>query len=90
MLRSLVWFLLLVVAAPLSAQRKGERPKPSAERVVTNAAAVPASQANFLKDSDMVIGVAQNGDAKAYWLPMAIWVHFIQDRLGDLPILVTW
>ncbi len=89
--RNLVWFVLFAAVAPLGAQQHSDkRREASAERVVSNPASVPASQVNFLKDQDMVIGVEQNGAAKAYWLPMAVWVHFIQDRLGDLPILVTW
>lgn len=90
--RGWVFLPILALAAPLGAQRPSEprRPRSSRERVVYYPKSVPAVQVNFLKDSDMVMGVAQHFAAKAYWLPMVIWVHLIQDRLGDLPILVTW
>lgn len=92
MSRGLPLALVLALAAPLSAQQAGEpaRLRPARERVVYNPQSVPASQVNFLKASDVVVGVAQHGAAKAYWLPMVIWTHFIEDRVGDLPILVTW
>ena len=87
-----IMLVILALSSVQDAQPPGNvpRPRPPRERVVYNPESVPASQVNFLKPSDMVIGVAQRGAAKAYWLPMLIWTHFIQDRLGDSTILVTW
>ena len=63
---------------------------PSRQRQTATPISVPAPQVTFLKDSDTVIGVSLGGFASAYWLPMVISVHQIQDRLGGIPILVTW
>ena len=51
---------------------------------------VPAGQANFLKDTDRVVGVSENGVAKAYEPDVTAWHHVVEDRLGNLPIIVTW
>jgi len=51
---------------------------------------VAASKATFLKDDDHVIGVAGGGVAKAYPAAAVTWHHGLEDRLGKLPIFVTW
>lgn len=51
---------------------------------------VPATQADFLRDDDRVLGVSGNGVAKAYPVAVLAWHHIVHDRLGDLPILPTW
>ncbi len=83
---------LLAVGTVLGAQNPAtlHARMPSRQRQTANPISVPASQVTFLKDNDTVIGVSLNGSANAYWLPMVISVHSIQDRLGGLPILVTW
>lgn len=49
-----------------------------------------ASQAAFLSDHDMVIGVTDGKTAKAY--PAAILAQHgvVQDQMADGPIAVTW
>ncbi len=61
-----------------------------ADRIIRRPDFVAASQASFLQDPDKVIGVAADGIARAYWAPMAVWHHLIEDRLGATPIVVTW
>jgi hypothetical protein len=51
---------------------------------------VPASQANFLKDEDHVMGVSENGVSKAYRTDIIAWHHIVHDQLGKMPILATW
>jgi Protein of unknown function (DUF3179) len=51
---------------------------------------VPAAQANFLKDTDRVVGVSENGVSKAYEPDVTAWHHVVEDRLGELPVIVTW
>src|SRR4029077_8171301 len=51
---------------------------------------VPAAQAEFLKNEDRVVGVAENGVAKAYEPDITAWHHVIEDRLAEMPIIVTW
>jgi hypothetical protein len=51
---------------------------------------VDASKATFLTDDDHVIGVSGEGVAKAYPAAAVTWHHGLEDRLGKLPIFVTW
>ena len=51
---------------------------------------VDASKATFLKDDDHVIGVTGGGVTKAYPAAAVTWHHGVEDRLGRLPIFVTW
>ena len=51
---------------------------------------VPATQANFLKNEDLVLGVSANGVAKAYRTQVIAFHHIIDDKLGQMPIMVTW
>jgi Protein of unknown function (DUF3179) len=58
--------------------------------MVSDPASVTADKVTFLKNSDMVLGIALNGTAKAYWLPMVIWTHRVADKIGDSAVLITW
>ena len=51
---------------------------------------VEASQATFLKDEDRVIGVTGEGVSKAYPAAAVTWHHGVEDRIGRLPVFVTW
>ena len=57
---------------------------------VRNPMFVEASRATFLKDDDRVIGIEGDGLAKAYPANVVIWHHGIEDRLGSVPLFVTW
>jgi hypothetical protein len=48
------------------------------------------AQADFLKDSDRVMGVSANGVSKAYRTDIIAYHHIIHDQLGKMPILATW
>jgi hypothetical protein len=50
-----------------------------------------ADQADrLLKRSERVLGVALNGEAKAYPLRILNWHELVNDSLGGQPVLVTW
>jgi hypothetical protein len=51
---------------------------------------VSVKQASFLKKDDQVIGLVINGEARAYPLRIMSWHELVNDRIGDLPILVSW
>jgi hypothetical protein len=51
---------------------------------------VTAAQATFLKDGDRVVGVSENGVAKAYEPAVTAWHHVVEDQFGDMPMIVTW
>ena len=41
-------------------------------------------------EKEQVIGVNLNGEARAYPLRIMSWHELVNDRIGDLPILVSW
>lgn len=43
-----------------------------------------------LTDDDIVVGVARNGEARAYPLRILNWHEVVNDRFGDEPALVTY
>lgn len=43
-----------------------------------------------LNDSSLVIGVAHNGEAKAYPIRFMVYHHQVQDTIGEKPVLVTY
>jgi len=51
---------------------------------------VSAREAGFLKKDDQVIGVVLNGEARAYPLRIMSWHELVNERIGDLPIMVSW
>jgi len=57
---------------------------------ILNPRFVPASQATFLRDDDLVIGVVLNGDAKAYPIRILNWHEVVNDTIGEQPVAITW
>ena len=51
---------------------------------------VPASQAEWMDDGDIVLGAVQNGEARAYPVFMMRFHHVANDELGGDPYLVTF
>ncbi len=49
----------------------------------------PASQAPLV-DEELVIGVAVDGEAKAYPISVLRFREMVNDRLAGIPTLVTW
>jgi len=49
---------------------------------LTNPAILKASEASYLLDSDLVLGVYQNGVARAYPHPILWWHEIVNDTLG--------
>jgi len=45
---------------------------------------------DFVKDSDVVIGLEINGEAKAYPLFILVWHEIVNDSIGDTPVSVTY
>jgi len=51
-------------------------------------AEIPGSA--FVSDSDVVIGLEINGEARAYPLFILVWHEIVNDKVGDVPISVTY
>ena len=49
-----------------------------------------AKEAAFLEDHDPIIGVVEEGVAKAYPLRILTWHEVVNDRLGEKPVAVTY
>lgn len=58
---------------------------------IDNPQFVSASQADSdYRDSELVIGVEINGDARAYSVPMLSNHEIVNDTVGGVPVAVTW
>jgi len=44
----------------------------------------------FVRDSDVVIGLEINGDARAYPLFILVWHEIVNDNVGGVPVAVTY
>lgn len=49
-----------------------------------------ADAANWLAGDERVLGVALNGESKAYPIAILNWHEIVNDRLGDQPVVVTF
>ncbi len=52
-------------------------------------AMVPAGEARYMRDRQMVAGIAGGGEARAYPLRLLGWHHAVHDRIDGRDILVT-
>ena len=48
------------------------------------------SEVDWVEDEDMVMVVAREGEAAAYPMLQVAYHHIIHDRVGDVPIAVTY
>ena len=51
---------------------------------------VPASAADFLRETDRVVGLLIGNEAKAYPIKVLNWHEVVNDKLGKTPIAVTY
>lgn len=51
---------------------------------------VPASEADFIREKDRVIGIFHSGMAKAYPIKILNWHEIVNDDVANLPIVVTY
>ena len=49
-----------------------------------------AAEANWIADSDSIVGVSINGDARAYPIAILSGREIVNDTVGGVPIAVTW
>ena len=49
-----------------------------------------AKKASWLKGKDFVVGVEFGGDSRAYPVPILSRHEIVNDRVGGIPIAVTW
>ncbi len=49
-----------------------------------------SAEVNWLKPDDRVIGIARDGEARAYPLRILNWHEAVNDRIAGLPVIVTY
>ena len=57
---------------------------------MTATASVPASEARWVEDGDMVLAVSINGDAAAYPVRQIAYHHIVHDVVGGVPVAATY
>ena len=50
----------------------------------------PVAEVDFLEDREPVIELALGGDVRAYPLQILVWHEIVNDRVGDVPVAVTF
>ena len=74
---------------PLDKIRGGGPPKDGIPSI-DNPQFVVAADAEFVSDTDVVIGLEINGDARAYPLFIMVWHEIVNDVVGGTPVAVTY
>ena len=69
---------------------KGGGPPKDGIPSIDNPVFAPVSESQFMSDSDTVIGLEINGDAKAYPLFILVWHEIVNDTVGEIPVSVTY
>lgn len=76
-------------AIPLNEIESGGPPKDGIP-ALTSPKYVSAGHAKFMHEQEQVLGVVLNGVARAYPTRILSWHELVNDRFGDLPVLVSW
>lgn len=74
---------------PLDKIRGGGPPKDGIPSI-DNPVFAEVSDSNLMSDSDIVIGLEVNGEAKAYPLFILVWHEIVNDKVGGIPVSVTY
>lgn len=56
---------------------------------LTNPRTIPAAAADYMRNTDIVLGITINGESRAYPWRILNWHEIVNDTLGGRPILVT-
>ena len=74
---------------PLNKIKSGGPPKDGIPSI-DNPQFTEASNETHVSDSDIVIGLEINGDARAYPLLILVWHEIVNDNVGGVPVAVTY
>ncbi|WP_299292126.1 DUF3179 domain-containing protein [Nitrosopumilus sp.] len=69
---------------------KGGGPPKDGIPSIDNPVFANVSGSQFMSDSDTVIGLEINGEAKAYPLFILVWHEIVNDKVGGTPVSVTY
>lgn len=65
-------------------------PPPDGIPSIDNPKFAAAGEAGFVSDSDIVLGLNIDGDARAYPLFILVWHEIVNDLVGGIPVAVTY
>jgi hypothetical protein len=69
----------------------GGGPPPDGIPSIDNPKFISVQEAEeFLKDSDLIVGLNINGDIRAYPLQILVWHEIVNDMVGNTPLAVTY
>ena len=69
---------------------KGGGPPKDGIPSIDNPQFADVGDSHFMSDSDTVIGLEINGDARAYPIFILVWHEIVNDKVGDTPVSVTY
>jgi hypothetical protein len=69
---------------------KGGGPPKDGIPSIDNPKFAEVQDSQFVKDSDVVIGLDIDGDARAYPLFILVWHEIVNDNVGGVPVAVTY
>lgn len=69
---------------------KGGGPPKDGIPSIDNPIFAKVKDSHFMSDSDTVIGLEINGEAKAYPIFILVWHEIVNDRVGGTPVSVTY
>ncbi|AJM92225.1 DUF3179 domain-containing protein [Nitrosopumilus piranensis] len=69
---------------------KGGGPPKDGIPSIDNPVFATVSDSQFMSDSDTVIGLEINGEAKAYPIFILVWHEIVNDRVDSTPVAVTY
>lgn len=64
--------------------------KPNGIPPLDHPRSIPAREAAYLGDRNVVFGVALNGEARAYPKRILAWHELVRDRIGDLELTIVY
>jgi hypothetical protein len=65
-------------------------PPPDGIPPIDNPIMIQAQQVDFLADTEPVVAIEVNGEARAYPIQILIWHEIVNDEVGGLPVTVTY
>ena len=74
---------------PLDEIKSGGPPKDGIPSI-DNPKFVSISEAEFVSDDDIVIGLNVNGESRAYPLFILVWHEIVNDNVGGIPLAITY
>jgi hypothetical protein len=65
-------------------------PPPDGIPPIDNPVMMPAAEVDFLVDTEPVVAIEVNGEARAYPIQILLWHEIVNDDIGGIPVTVTY